>query len=108
MASRAGANSRRSLLSIAIATLPIVCLSCRITPLNTYYPNAQTAHEPTDCDRCRPTRATGLRGAGLPAVRRVSCATRPRSADRLSLVLPRARARVQQEVGLLRGPRCDP
>src|SRR5262245_64277630 len=104
MSRRTGANSRRSLLSIAFATLAIARLSCRTGPLNTYYRNAQTAHEPTDRDGRRQARSTGVRSAGLRAVRRVPCAACARPPDRLSLVLSGAYPRVQQEVGLLRGP----
>src|SRR5262245_47016757 len=105
MARRSGANSLRSLLSIAIATLPITRLSCRANPLNTYYRNASTASETLDGHRWRSAAAAGLRSARLQARGRVSRAARPRPAERVSLVLSRARARLQQEVGLLRRPR---
>src|SRR4030095_9330639 len=101
IARRRGANSVRSLLSIALATLPITRLSCRAKQLNTYYPNASTASKPVGGDRGRSAAPAGLRGAGLPTARRVSRAARPRPAERVSLVLPRARARIQQERGLL-------
>src|SRR3977135_773701 len=105
MARRAGASSVLSLLSIAIATLPIARLSCPVTLLNTYKPNGPTASEPIAGDRRRADPSAGLRVSRLPAVGRIPCAPRARPAERTSLVLPRAHPRIQQEVGLFRRPR---
>src|SRR4029453_19398102 len=105
MARRTGANSVRSLLSIVLATLPITRLSCRAKQLNTYYPNASTASETLDGHQRRSDAPARLRSPRLQARRRVPRPARPRPAERVPLVLSGARARVQQEVGLLRRPR---